>query len=210
MVLKIYFGDKPVFLCDEITPLIESFRHHPDTIFIDEITNPAIKTLLHEIAKPTFHAGILFCGDINLLKETFRKHFTVIEAAGGVIKNEKEETLMIFRRGIWDLPKGKKEEGEDPEACAIREVMEETGLREVQLKGFITTTYHTYNLFGKDILKETYWFGMEASSHQPLQPQTEEDIHQIDWVTSSGLKEKLKNTFPSIRDVFAAVKKNTA
>lgn len=208
MVLNIYFGDKPVFLCDEITPLIESFRHRPDTVFIDEIEPPAIKTLLHEIAKPECHSGILFSRDMNLLKKNVWKHFTVIEAAGGLISNEKDEILMIFRRGKWDLPKGKKEEDEDAETCAIREVKEETGLQEVQLKEFLITTYHTYNLFGKSILKETHWYKMETSSLQSLKPQTEEEISDIEWVNRQSLNEKLKNTFPSVKEVILTADEN--
>ena len=204
MVLKIYFGDKPVFLCDEITQDIEILRHHPDTVFIDEMSSSAIGALLHEVAKPGFHTGILYSRDIDPLKKLFLEHFTVIQAAGGLIKNEKEEILMIFRRGVWDLPKGKKEEGETPETCAVREVMEETGLKEVRLLNLLTVTYHTYNQFGKGILKETYWYRMKAPSGQSLQPQTEEDIHRIEWVGASGLNEKLSNTFPSIKDVLTA------
>lgn len=209
MVLKIYFGEKPVFLCDEITPDIEIYRHHPDTIFIDETTRSAIKTMLHDISHPGFHAGILYSSDPDQLKKMFWEQFTVIQAAGGVIRNEKEETLMIFRRGVWDLPKGKKEEGEPPETCAVREVMEETGLSKVRLKDLLKMTYHTYSLFGKEILKETYWYRMEAPSDQPLLPQTEEDIHRIEWVGASGFDEKLSNTFPSIKDVLAAVHEKT-
>ena len=65
MVIKIFFEDKPVFLCDEITPSIHEFMHHPDAIFIDEITTPAINSLLHEIAKSEFHAGILWNENIE-------------------------------------------------------------------------------------------------------------------------------------------------
>ncbi|HRP56260.1 NUDIX domain-containing protein [Agriterribacter sp.] len=205
MVLKIYFGNKPVFLCDEITPAIEIYRHHPDTVFIDEMTSHAINALLHEIAKPGFHAGILFTTGIERSKKLLWKHFTVIRAAGGVIENEKNELLMIFRRGKWDLPKGKLDKGETLEACAVREVQEETGLKNVELKNFIATTFHTYNEYGRHILKESHWYRMKATSSQALKPQTEEDIHQIEWVKSDALSEKLKNTFPSVKDVIESV-----
>ncbi|HTN06652.1 NUDIX hydrolase [Agriterribacter sp.] len=205
MVLKIYFSDKPVFICDEINPAIEIYRHHPDTIFIDDMTNHAINALLHEITKPGFHAGILFTANMEQSKKLFWKHFTVIQAAGGLIENEKNEILMIYRRGKWDLPKGKLDEGETLEACAVREVREETGLKDVQLKKFILTTFHTYNEFGRHILKESHWYSMKAASLQALKPQTEEDILEIEWVTPVALGEKLKNTFPSIKDVMESV-----
>jgi mutator protein MutT len=169
------------------------------------MTSHAINALLHEIAKPGFHAGILFTADIERSKKLLWKHFTVIQAAGGLIENEKNEVLMIYRRGKWDLPKGKVDKGETLEACAVREVQEETGLKNVQLKKFITTTFHTYNEFGRHILKESHWYSMKAASSQPLQPQTEEDIQQTEWVKPAALGEKLSNTFPSVKDVIESV-----
>ena len=69
---------------------------------------------------------------------------TIIVAAGGLVWNEKNELLMIFRQGKWDLPKGKLDDGETIEECAVREVVEETGLKEVKLGGFIGITQHEY------------------------------------------------------------------
>ncbi len=204
MILKIYFGDKPVFLCDEINGEIEDYKHHPDTIYIDETSNQAIKSLLHEIEKKDFHAGIVTGNDISLLRKIFWHHFTVIQAAGGLVRNEDEEILMIFRRGKWDLPKGKLDDGETLEECAVREVQEETGLQQVVLQKHLTTTYHTYREFGKHILKESWWYSMGGKKAELLTPQTEEDILQIEWVPQLLVAEKLSNTFPSIIDVLKA------
>src|SRR5438270_8715124 len=121
MYLKIYFENKPVFLCDEVDEGISEYLHHPDAVYIDEVSTPAIKSLLHEIAKPEFHAGILLDKDLDKLKKAFFKHFTLIKAAGGVIENDKKQLLLIFRRGKWDLPKGKLDKDETLEQCAIRE-----------------------------------------------------------------------------------------
>ena len=201
MVIKIFFEDKPVFLCDEITPAIHEFIHHPDAIFIDEISTPAIKSLLHEIVKPAFHAGILWYNNIEKLKKAFFKHFTIIKTAGGLVKNEQNEILFIFRRGKWDLPKGKNDDDEIPRDCAVREVKEETGLQKVKAGRKICTTYHTYTEFGKHILKETEWFEMKATSEQKLTPQHDEGIEKIVWVSELDMNEKLKNSFPLISDV---------
>ena len=204
MVIKIYFDDKPVFLCDEITPNIERYRHHPDTVFIDEVTAHAINALLHEIAKKDFHAGILFSSDIEKLRKLFWRHFNIIQAAGGVVTNNSRQVLMIYRRDKWDLPKGKKEDDETLETCAVREVEEETGLKKVQLGKFLLTTYHTYEAFGRHILKESYWYAMTAGKEQRLIPQTEEDIQQIEWVDIAQIPDKMNNTFPSIKEVLKA------
>jgi 8-oxo-dGTP pyrophosphatase MutT (NUDIX family) len=199
--ITIYFEDKPVFLCDEITAEINEFRHHPDAVFIDELSSAAINSLLHEIKKPQFHAGIIYDKDFPKLKTYFFKHFQLILAAGGLVKNKLEEILMIFRRGKWDLPKGKLDEGETLENCAKREVEEETGLHHTKLIRPLKITYHTYVQFGKHILKETHWYLMKTSGDEKLIPQTEEEISEIIWVKKEDLKKYLNNTFATIEMV---------
>lgn len=201
MYIKIYFGDKPVYLCNEIDTAINDIIHHPDAVFIDEVSNPAIKSLLHEIKKEDFHAGVLWSEDLEKLKKLFFKHFTLVTAAGGLVKNEKDDILLIFRRGKWDLPKGKLDKGESIEQCALREVMEETGLQNIELSNLLTITYHTYDEFGKHILKDSHWYQMKTAGHHQLTPQTEEDIGEVRWVKKKELPGYLNNTFPSIKDV---------
>lgn len=201
MYIKIYFGDKPVYLCNEVDSYLNEIMHHPDAVFIDELSGPAIKSLLHEIVKEDFHAGIIWNEDLEQLKKAFFKHFTPVTAAGGVVENEKGEILLIFRRGKWDLPKGKLDKGETIEQCALREVMEETGLTNVVLKHPLTITYHTYDEFGKHILKDSHWFQMNVNGKQKLTPQTEEDIHEIKWVKKSSLNKYFENTYPSVKEV---------
>jgi mutator protein MutT len=201
MFIKIYFGDKPVFLCDEVDEIINEYRHHADAVYIDEATTPAINSLLHEIVKPQFHAGIILDKDLEHLKKLFFRHFTIIQAAGGVVRNNDNELLLIFRRGKWDLPKGKLDEGESLEECAVREVQEETGLKHVKGEEYLHTSYHTYNEFGKHILKETYWYSMLYKGHGKLIPQTEEDITEIKWVKPSALQQYLNNTYPIIEEL---------
>lgn len=201
MHIKIYFGNKPVFLCDDIDAELNEILHHPDAVFVDEITNPAIKSLLHEIKKEEFHAGVLWNKDLEKLKKVFFKNFTVIEAAGGIVQNNKKELLFIYRLNKWDLPKGKIEKGEKPDVCALREVEEETGVVNLKLKKKIGETYHTYDDFGKHILKITHWYYITCPALQKLVPQTEEDITAIKWVPTRDIKEPVANTYPSIKDI---------
>lgn len=199
--LTIYFGDKPVFLCDEITSEIQEYQHHPDAVYIDELSTAAINSLLHEIIKPQFHAGIIFDNDFVKLKSGFFKHFNLIKAAGGLVKNTDGEILLIFRRGKWDLPKGKLDQGETISECAKREVQEETGLQQLEVGKLIQITYHTYVQFGKHNLKESHWYAMNALGTEKLIPQAEEDITQIIWVEKDHLDKYLTNTFPTIIEV---------
>jgi len=126
-----------------------------------------------------------------------------IIAAGGLVTNENNELLMIFRRGKWDLPKGKLDEGETIEQCAVREVQEETGLKDVTLQNFIGITNHEYfNTYtNEDVIKESHWYAMSAAPGQQLVPQTTEDIEDIEWVRKEILDIYLNNSYPNIVDI---------
>jgi len=124
-----------------------------------------------------------------------------IIAAGGVVRNEAGEILLQLRKGKWDLPKGKLDEGESIEECAVREVEEETGLRNIQLGELIGTTFHHYNEKGAEYEKETFWYDMRVSGEQELVPQIEEDIHDLKWVKERELAPYLKNTYDNIIDI---------
>ena len=127
-----------------------------------------------------------------------------IIAAGGIVKNEEGAILMIFRRGKWDLPKGKLDKGETMKECAIREVREETGLKDVVLGERLLRTWHIYTGYGNHVLKQTTWYNMDCPKNQKLVPQTEEDIEKIAWYKKEEWPTVLENTFRSIEDVLAA------
>jgi len=201
MYIKIYFNDKPVFLCNEIDQELNEILHHPDAVFVDEISPRAMKAMLHEIKKEEFHAGVIWHTELDTVKDAFFKQFKVLEAAGGIVQNEEKDLLFINRLGKWDLPKGKIEKNEKEEEAAVREVTEETGVTGLQLKKKIGETYHVYDAFGKHFLKLTHWYHMTCSSNQVLVPQTEEDITDIKWVKTLHIKEPMENTYPSIKDI---------
>jgi 8-oxo-dGTP pyrophosphatase MutT (NUDIX family) len=204
MHIKIFFQDKPLFLCNEINAEIAPYIQHDDTIFMDEFDAPSIKTIIFEMQQPKVHAGVFLHSNLDELKKAIWKKFTIIQAAGGVIKNEQDEILMIFRKGKWDLPKGKLDEGENLETCAIREVGEETGLSEVKLLSPLIITYHTYHEGTKFILKESHWYRMKAKENQSLAPQTEEGTTEIKWVDDSLVHKYLPLSYPLITDIIKA------
>lgn len=207
MFIKIYFDKKPLFLCDNIDAIIEPYVHHDDSVFIDELDAHTVNTIIHEMKLPAIHAGVFLHPDLEELKKAFLKKFIVIQAGGGLVKNNDNDILLIFRRGMWDLPKGKLDPGETLKQCAVREVKEETGLNDVELIAPLTITYHTYHEGTKFILKESHWYSMRAAGKQTLVPQTEEDIQELKWVPADGLDEYIKKAFPSIADVLDLVVK---
>ena len=163
MYIKIYFNSKPLFLCDGFNEEINIYAHHDDAVFIDEFSTAAVNSMIHEMRLEKVHAGIFYHSDLEALRKAFWKKFTLVRAGGGLVENETKQVLFIFRRGKWDLPKGKLDPGESLEACALREVKEETGLSAVQIKEFLLTTYHVYDENGRYILKESSWYQMKAT-----------------------------------------------
>ena len=137
--------------------------------------------------------------------DRFAQDFRIIHAAGGIVADENDDVLMIFRYGCWDFPKGKVEEGEDWETAALREVEEETGLHGITLAEPLPNTYHTYTLHGTPILKITHWYAMHAPQ-QSLTPQTEEDISQAVWVPREEVAERLRDSYLSLKELWTIIR----
>lgn len=201
MFIKIFFGNKPLFLCDAITSEIAPLFHTDNTLYIDKLDHHSIKRMVQAIQQHSVHNGIILHSNLDELKEVFFAHFENITAGGGLVQNEKQEVLLIHRRGKWDLPKGKLDKGETIEACAIREVEEETGLKNITLQAPLMITYHTYFEGDRHILKASHWYHMQVSGHQHLIPQTEEDILAIKWVMKTALAPYIADSFPSVADL---------
>lgn len=128
--------------------------------------------------------------------------FREVNAAGGLVENRRGDYLLIKRDGLWDLPKGHQEAGEDLKVTALREVQEETGVDDLSLGDLICVTDHCYKRNGIWHLKHTWWYRMYYLKPLDLTPQTEEDITKAAWVAKSSLPPFLKNTYPSIKEVF--------
>ena len=204
MVKKIYFNNKPLFVVSEITKEVEAYLHHDDAVFIDEFNIHTVKAMIHEMELPRIHAGVFLHSDVDAVVRAFKKKLSFVQAAGGLVHTEDLALLLIFRRGKWDLPKGKLDEGESLETCAIREINEETGIEIIQNEGPLCTTLHTYHQFGKHILKESTWFLMRAAKQNEFIPQIDEDIEKCEWVAIDKLAPYMENTHASIIDVVKA------
>ena len=204
MYIKIYFDTTPLFLCDAIEPAIEPFLHHDDAVFIDELNLHTVKSMIHEMQLEKVHAGVFLHHNLEELKKAFFRKFTVVPAAGGFVENENGEVLLIFRRGKWDLPKGKLDPGEDLATCALREVKEETGLKTVELVKPLLITWHTYHEGTRFVLKDSHWYHMRCKGQQKLVPQAEEDITEIKWVPSESIEDFYALSYPSVVDVLKA------
>lgn len=125
-----------------------------------------------------------------------------ITAAGGLVTNPNNHYLLIYRLGKWDLPKGKLDDYETIQQCAIREVEEETGITNIILKNLITKTTHEYVYKGVPTQKITFWYNMHIENNQTLIPQTEEYIDDIKWVAKADLPKYLNNSYNNIVEIF--------
>lgn len=142
----------------------------------------------------------IYCPDNLAEVFTFYKSkFIEIKAGGGVVINQFHEILMIFRRGKWDLPKGKLDKGETISQCAIREIEEETSISNLDIIRKLPDTYHIYSEGNKSIIKHCYWFVLKSNDTKKPLPQLDEDILDAIWVNNDKVTELMDNTFPSIK-----------
>ncbi len=194
---KIYINEKPLIICSEQEfPNIEN-NSYSISYESDRLT---FNDLLKKFS--TDNGLILVSNDVENTFLHFSKNLTLIEAAGGLIFNsERTKILMIYRRGKWDLPKGKIDEGESIKKAAWREVAEECGLKTHRIEDHYTDTYHVYEHKGKLILKKTYWYIMSAEE-EVLTPQAEEDITKAEWIPMEEIESTIKEeTYPMILSI---------
>jgi 8-oxo-dGTP pyrophosphatase MutT (NUDIX family) len=131
--------------------------------------------------------------DIKHLWKIFRIYFTEVGAAGGLVKHISGRYLFIEKKGKLDLPKGHIEPGEEPEACALREVSEECGITGHKIIKPILPSYHTYSWEGISYLKKTHWFLMQYEGEMVIEPQIEEGITKVEWLFPDELN-KIKTS----------------
>ena len=144
----------------------------------------------------------IICANPTAVFNQLKQQFTLINAAGGLVKNSQSEYLFIFRRGKWDLPKGKLDEGEDFETAAIREVQEECGITHIELGDLYHLSYHIYEENNDWILKQTNWYLMK-SEEKNLIPQLEEGITQTAWLSTNQFEKVRENTYASIDEIIS-------
>jgi len=199
---KVFFNDRKVFLTDDFSRhfrvkfgLFYKFRDKED---LQELLS-----FYRQLSR--IDSLYIFHTDIEVLRDEFKECFIPINAAGGLVKNLNDDFLLIFRRGKWDLPKGKLEKGESFNEAALREVEEECGIKGLEIVKPLLATYHTYPFKKGIALKKTAWFEMQYTGKRTPVPQTEEDIEEIQWVPGNKLQNYLSNSYPAIVDVFKYV-----
>lgn len=164
----------------------------------------AIKVIFFEIdrfQKTGKRDLYLICNDVDFIWSLFKNQFDFRVAAGGLVINKKNELLLIFRNGCWDLPKGHVESNETIENGAVREVEEECGITSPKILNNLMITYHTYSHKENAVLKENHWFVMSYDKNEELIPQEKEGIEIVEWKNKEEVYKCMENTYGSIKDV---------
>jgi 8-oxo-dGTP diphosphatase len=119
-----------------------------------------------------------------------------VKASGGVIvrrRGDRVEVLVVHRPRYddWSLPKGKLDDGETDEQCAVREVLEETGLHIRLLVELEPVSYDDHRGRPKTV---RYWL-MELLDGEPMIEAesfvTNDEVDEIRWVTIDEAEELL-------------------
>lgn len=200
---KIYFEKRCIIIC----PPNEQALSDPNAILFCHREDSCIHTLIGMFeASGSLHRIYIPSEDPERTYRRICSEFKEVNAGGGLVSNRRGDYLLISRNGLWDLPKGHQEEGEDIRTTSLREVMEETGIDKLVLRDLICVTDHCYRRDGVWHLKHTWWYDMLYTDPTDLTPQREEDISKAAWVAKSSLPPFLLNTFPSIVEVFREAK----
>jgi len=197
---KVFFNDRTLFFTARPD---NELVINTDAIYKFDTLNGLKRFTDDFLNKKHLKAVVIYGHNPKEIFKEFRSFFRNIQAAGGMVFNDKNEFIGIFRRGKNDLPKGKLEKGETVEECAVREVKEECGILNISILGKITETCHIYFIDETPVLKRTHWFRMYTDENE-LTPQTEEDISDIYWVTADRINDFMDNTYLSIKDVVTA------
>jgi 8-oxo-dGTP pyrophosphatase MutT (NUDIX family) len=195
----VFVNDKVIYFTNNIEKYDQRSNVLTLTYFSQKITAYLVD-LLFDVDE--VQSIFIVVNDCKAAFFEFQKLFKIIEAAGGIVKNNEGKQLFIFRLGKWDLPKGKIEEGESVENAAIREIEEECGINQLTIDKPLVETFHLYKYKGEIVFKRTFWFAMSSNYKGILIPQLEENITAVEWLTSQQIKDRvIENTYASIKEL---------
>ena len=178
---------------------LDDARALADRVFVlDPLCLPPLRAAAQGFALAGLDPDVLAGATLNV--DPYRPP-SVVPAAGGYVvrrgDDARPEVLCIYRRGLWDLPKGKHDAWESDEACALREVREEVGLGDLALLAPLGGTLHGYAEGKRFAVKPTAWFAMRTRDDDHLTPQAEERIEAAEWVPVEALPDRLG--YPSLQ-----------
>ena len=203
-VQKIYYNNKPLILTTDSKAYIQENPIAAGYMLFTGAFTRNYRLAIQHLDKLTSLGAVIEDVSQSSLQDELYALYSPVDAGGGVVFNEDGAVLMIFRRGKWDLPKGKRDDGEEMDYCALREVSEETGLQQLTLGDKICDTYHVYAQNGQNLLKCTTWFTMYGTAKEKLVPQKEENILEARWISEKAMGPIVFKSYEAIREVLRA------
>ena len=191
---KVFVNDSPLILTNRLSETVNG------NYFL--LNGNAIKEAINALMKNKLEEAFIYHPNNEEILKKFTKKIPLVVAAGGVVTNKKGKVLFIYRNDKWDLPKGKLDKGETLEECAVREVMEETGVEDLIIENFLRTTYHIFKRNGKYKLKEVHWYAMKTAYDGKLIGEEKEGIVKVKWKGPPKIKKALENSYTNIRILF--------
>ena len=190
-MLQIFYKEKPIIISDKKSDLKNSLIINPELFENLDLLKLLTKKRVNSIG--------IFSNEYEFILNMFKKKYPEIIAAGGKVINNKSEILFIYRNKKWDLPKGKAEKNEIISETALREVEEETGIKNLSIIKPLDKTYHIFKRGGKNHLKSTYWFEMQSDFIGKFKPQKKEGITRVEWIGIENLSSILVKSYANIR-----------
>ena len=191
---QIFYKKKVILLTDVV--------QEESDIVVLSLKNLKFKKVIKVLNKKNIKSVHLFHKNRDKLLKHFFKLIPTVIAAGGKILNSKSDTLFIYRNDKWDLPKGKAEKNEQLSETAIREVIEETGIKGISITKPLDITYHIFKRNEEYRLKITYWFEMFSDYEGEFIPQLNEGISDVKWIKTEDLENIKNNSYPNIKLLF--------
>ncbi len=125
-------------------------------------------------------------------------------SAGGVVYRlqDGEPLFLLIRDSYrnWGFPKGHLENDEQPDAAALREVREETGLESLEMDGEIETIDWFFRFRGRLVHKVCHFYLMHTASAR-TKPQRAEGITACRWAAFDEATQLV--SYANARDVLA-------
>ncbi len=190
---KVFVNDKPIILTSEIS--VEKLYKTYPLKYVD------LPKVVRDLKRKAIEGVYLYHKNEDKLLKKFLKKFPNVIAGGGKVYNEKGKVLFIFRNDKWDLPKGRIENNETIEEGAIREVEEESGVKDLTITKPLEITYHIFKRNSRYKIKITHWFEMHTSYNGELRPEATEGITKVKWLGKKKQAKALNNSYANIREL---------
>ena len=188
---EVFVNERPLILTDKIV--------EPGDGRYFMMNRQEVRNAVNALRKNKLPRAYLYHPNGEDLVKKLAEYIPRVVAAGGVVTNKKGKVQFIYRKDKWDLPKGIIKKNETLEACAVREVQEETGVQNLVIENFLRTTYHIFKQNGKLKLKEVHWYAMTTDYEGELVGDVGEGIEKVRWKGPRKIREALENSYLNIR-----------